>query len=176
MHVVHIVMQQTDSFYADLYLYGRSLLYVGFDWKKNYEWKNWKHKKFALADKKYDVLLFVLNTYGLQDSILLKKTYCSVPWVINCKKMKQEVHVHASIRKFSTENLAFSSIWFFENTAFSAIQYMRFDVRFFGHCFKKYVKDSPCYRQVYHTAASFPCTCMQILELYVEGTYDKIYT
>jgi hypothetical protein len=27
-------MKQTDSFYADLYLYGRSLLYVGFDWKK----------------------------------------------------------------------------------------------------------------------------------------------
>ncbi len=83
------------------------------------------------------------------------------------------MHVHASIGKFRTENLAFSSIWFFENTAFSAIQYMRFDVRFFGHCIKKYVKDSPCYRQVYHTAASFPCTCMQILELYVEGTYDK---
>jgi hypothetical protein len=27
-------MKQTDSFYADLYLYGRSLFYVGFDWKK----------------------------------------------------------------------------------------------------------------------------------------------
>jgi hypothetical protein len=34
IHVVHIKMKQTDSCYADLYLYGGSLLYVGFDWKK----------------------------------------------------------------------------------------------------------------------------------------------
>ncbi len=136
--------------------------------------KLWMKKRLKL----WSFIFSIKYICSARQHPVIEKTYCSVPWVIHCKKVTGKCmwNVHASIGKFSTENLAFSSIWF--SRIRHLVQFSVWDSTFDYSVIvsKNMLKFRHVTNIMYHIAASSPWTCMQILELYVEGTYDKIYT